>query len=87
MIPPLDWQALLFVPLGAESTLRPNAVILDLEDAVAPGAKVSDGAVYRPNSPQRGYRCQSFDMACSAVSEQRHGYSPQFHSRWMAPFF
>ena len=47
MIQPLDWQALLFVPVGAEKhlasaiRLRPDAVILDLEDAVAPEAKVS----------------------------------------------
>ncbi len=47
MIQPLDWQALLFVPVGAEKhlasaiRLRPDAVILDLEDAVAPDAKAS----------------------------------------------
>lgn len=43
----LDWQALLFVPVGAEKHLasairhRPDAVILDLEDAVAPEAKAA----------------------------------------------
>lgn len=47
MIQPLDWQALLFVPVGAERhlasaiRLRPDAVILDLEDAVAPEAKAA----------------------------------------------
>lgn len=47
MIHPLDWQALLFVPAGAEKhlasaiRLRPDAVILDLEDAVAADAKAS----------------------------------------------
>lgn len=45
MITSLDWQTLLFVPLGAEKhlasaiRLRPDAVILDLEDAVAANAK------------------------------------------------
>ena len=40
-----DWQALLFVPVGAERHLasairhRPDAIILDLEDAIAPAAK------------------------------------------------
>jgi citrate lyase subunit beta/citryl-CoA lyase len=40
-----DWQALLFVPVGAERhlasaiRLRPDAIILDLEDAIAPAAK------------------------------------------------
>ncbi len=47
MIRPPDWQALLFVPVGAERHLasairqRPDAVILDLEDAVAPDAKAA----------------------------------------------
>lgn len=47
MIHPLEWQALLFVPVGADKHLssairqRPDAVILDLEDAVAPEAKGS----------------------------------------------
>lgn len=40
-----DWQSLLFVPVGAERHLasairnRPDAVILDLEDAIAPAEK------------------------------------------------
>ena len=40
-----DWQALLFVPVGADRhlasaiRLRPDAIILDLEDAIAPAAK------------------------------------------------
>ena len=44
MTPP-DWQSLLFVPAGVEKhlasaiRLRPDAIILDLEDAVAPAAK------------------------------------------------
>lgn len=44
---PLDWQALLFVPVGAERHLasairnRPDAIILDLEDAVAPQSKAA----------------------------------------------
>ena len=47
MIQPLVWQSLLFVPVGADKhlasaiRLRPDAVILDLEDAVAPDAKAS----------------------------------------------
>lgn len=47
MTRPLDWQAMLFVPVGAEKhlssaiRLRPDAVILDLEDAVAPEAKAA----------------------------------------------
>lgn len=45
MIHPPLWQSLLFVPLGADKLLasalrhRPDAVILDLEDAVAEDAK------------------------------------------------
>ena len=41
-----DWQALLFVPVGADRhlasaiRLRPDAIILDLEDAIAPAAKI-----------------------------------------------
>lgn len=44
MTPP-DWQSLLFVPAGVEKhlasaiRLRPDAIILDLEDAIAPAAK------------------------------------------------
>jgi citrate lyase subunit beta / citryl-CoA lyase len=40
-----DWQSLLFVPVGADRHLasairhRPDAIILDLEDAIAPDAK------------------------------------------------
>lgn len=40
-----DWQTLLFVPVGADKHLssairnRPDAIILDLEDAIAPEAK------------------------------------------------
>ena len=47
MIRQPDWQALLFVPVCADRHLasairhRPDAVILDLEDAVAPEAKAS----------------------------------------------
>lgn len=46
MTPPL-WQALLFVPLGNDRLLasalrhRPDAVVLDLEDAVPPEAKAT----------------------------------------------
>ena len=53
MIPPLVWQALLFVPVGTEKhlasaiRLRPDAVILDLEDAVAPEAKPAARAALR----------------------------------------
>jgi citrate lyase subunit beta/citryl-CoA lyase len=42
-----DWQALLFVPVGADRHLasairhRPDAIILDLEDAIAPREKAS----------------------------------------------
>lgn len=49
----LDWQALLFVPVGADRHLasairrRPDAVILDLEDAVAPEAKAAARAALR----------------------------------------
>ncbi len=45
MISVPNWQALLFVPVGAERhlasaiRLRPDAIILDLEDAIAPAAK------------------------------------------------
>ncbi len=45
MIEVPSWQALIFVPVGAERHLasairhRPDAVILDLEDAIAPEAK------------------------------------------------
>ena len=45
MMPVPNWQALLFVPVGAERhlasaiRLRPDAIILDLEDAIAPTAK------------------------------------------------
>ena len=45
MMPVPNWQALLFVPVGAERhlasaiRLRPDAIILDLEDAIAPAAK------------------------------------------------
>ena len=58
MIPRPDWQALLFVPVGAERHLasairhRPDAVILDLEDAVAPNAKVAARFVLRANLTQ-----------------------------------
>lgn len=53
MIQTLVWQALLFVPVGAEKhlasaiRLRPDAVILDLEDAVAPEAKPAARAALR----------------------------------------
>ncbi|MBC7738146.1 MAG: CoA ester lyase [Candidatus Saccharibacteria bacterium] len=53
MIQPLVWQAILFVPVGAERhlasaiRLRPDAVILDLEDAVAPDAKPAARAALR----------------------------------------
>ena len=45
MMPGPNWQALLFVPVGAERhlasaiRLRPDAIILDLEDAIASVAK------------------------------------------------
>lgn len=45
MMPVADWQALLFVPAGADRHLasairhRPDAIILDLEDAIAPSEK------------------------------------------------
>lgn len=44
-MPIADWQALLFVPVGADRHLasairhRPDAIILDLEDAIAPADK------------------------------------------------
>jgi len=47
MTPISDWQALLFVPVGADRHLasairhRPDAIILDLEDAVAPSEKAA----------------------------------------------
>ena len=50
-----DWQALLFVPVGADRHLasairhRPDAVVLDLEDAVAVGAKAAARGVLRAN--------------------------------------
>lgn len=53
MIAPLDWQAALFVPVGADRhlasaiRLRPDAVILDLEDAIAPDAKGAARAALR----------------------------------------
>ena len=53
-----DWQALLFVPVGAERHLasairhRPDAVVLDLEDAVAPSAKAAARIVLRMNQAQ-----------------------------------
>ena len=52
MTPP-DWQSLLFVPSGVEKhlasaiRLRPDAIILDLEDAVAPAAKETARAAVR----------------------------------------
>ena len=52
MTPP-DWQSLLFVPAGVEKhlasaiRLRPDAIILDLEDAVAPAAKATARAAVR----------------------------------------
>ena len=58
MIQRPDWQALLFVPVGAERHLasairhRPDAVVLDLEDAVAPSAKVAARTVLRANQTQ-----------------------------------
>ena len=58
MIQRPDWQALLFVPVGAERHLasairhRPDAVILDLEDAVAPNAKVAARFVLRADQTQ-----------------------------------
>ena len=60
MITPLDWQALLFVPVGAEKhlasaiRLRPDAVILDLEDAVAADAKGAARAALRDAQAQLG---------------------------------
>ncbi len=48
-----DWQALLFVPVGAERHLasacrhRPDAIILDLEDAIPPAAKAAARAQLR----------------------------------------
>ncbi len=53
MIQALVWQSLLFVPVGAEKhlasaiRLRPDAVILDLEDAVATDAKATARAALR----------------------------------------
>lgn len=58
MIAPFDWQALLFVPVGADKhlasaiRLRPDAVILDLEDAIAPEAKVAARGVLRAAQKQ-----------------------------------
>ena len=54
----LDWQALLFVPVGASKHLasairhRPDAVILDLEDAVAPDAKAAARGALRAAQSQ-----------------------------------
>jgi citrate lyase subunit beta/citryl-CoA lyase len=54
MISVPNWQALLFVPVGAERhlasaiRLRPDAIILDLEDAIAPAAKPEARARLRP---------------------------------------
>ena len=48
-----DWQSLLFVSAGVEKYLasairfRPDAIILDLEDAVAPAAKETARAAVR----------------------------------------
>ena len=58
MIQRPDWQALLFVPVGAERHLasairhRPDAVILDLEDAVAPDAKAAARFALRATQTQ-----------------------------------
>lgn len=58
MIAPFDWQTLLFVPVGAEKhlasaiRLRPDAVILDLEDAIAADAKDSARAALRAAQSQ-----------------------------------
>lgn len=53
-----DWQALLFVPVGADRHLasairhRPDAVVLDLEDAVAPADKDAARSVLRTQQQQ-----------------------------------
>ncbi len=53
-----DWQALLFLPVKAERHLasairhRPDAVVLDLEDAVAPSAKAAARIVLCANQAQ-----------------------------------
>lgn len=61
-----NWQALLFVPVGAERHLasairhRPDAVVLDLEDAVAPSAKAAARTLLRANQAllaQAGIDC------------------------------
>ncbi len=58
MIQQPDWQTLLFVPVGADRHLasairhRPDAVILDLEDAIAPEAKAAARLVLRAAQAQ-----------------------------------
>ena len=69
---PLNWQALLFVPLGAERHLasavrhRPDAIILDLEDAVAPQSKAAARAALQAAQAaisQAGIACASRVLA------------------------
>lgn len=61
-----DWQSLLFVPVGADRHLtsairhRPDAIILDLEDAVAPQAK----ALARARLGQAQAAIASAGIAC-----------------------
>lgn len=65
-MPGADWQTLLFVPVGAERHLasairnRPDAIILDLEDAVPPDAKAAARA--RLAGDQRAVRAAG--IAC-----------------------
>ena len=53
-----DWQARLFVPVGADRHLasairhRPDAVVLDLEHAAAPAAKAAARSVLRAQQQQ-----------------------------------
>ena len=74
MIPVPDWQALLFVPVGAGRhlasaiRLRPDAIILDLEDAVAPAAKPGARAKLRDAQRQltdAGIDCVILEGDCA----------------------
>jgi citrate lyase subunit beta/citryl-CoA lyase len=65
-VTPPDWRTLLFVPVGAERHLasairhRPDAIILDLEDAVAPARK----AEARSQLPTMQRQVRDAGIAC-----------------------
>lgn len=75
MISVPNWQALLFVPVGAERhlasaiRLRPDAIILDLEDAIAPEAKPEARA--RLRSAQQLIRAAGIDCVIRINSQLR----------------